>query len=311
MIELMEVSPRDGLQNEAVQVSTEAKLALITGALAAGVKRIEVTSFVHPKKVPQLADAEALCAALGPQEGVSLTGLVMNLRGAERALATGVIDDIGMVLPVTDAFAERNQGMSVAAACDEALRVFECAAAAGRSYQLTLAVAFGCPFAGRTPLEACLALAERFADVGLREMALADTIGVAAPGEVTQAFRGLAGVMGVKTPLRAHFHNTRGLGIANALAARAAGVATLDASIGGIGGCPFAPGATGNIATEELLYALERDAAPLPIDLAIVLQTAGALEVALGKPLPSLLYRAGLAPSGEGMGASSMLAQAP
>lgn len=298
MVQLMEVSPRDGLQNEAVQVPTEAKLALITRALAAGVKRIEVTSFVHPKKVPQLADAEALCAALGPREGVSLTGLVMNVRGAERALATGVIDDIGMVLPVSDAFAQRNQGMSVAAACDEALRIFECAGRAGRSYQLTLAVAFGCPFSGRTPLEACLALAERFADAGLRELALADTVGVAAPGEVTKAFQTLSSVMGAKTPLRAHFHNTRGLGIANALAARTAGVATLDASIGGIGGCPFAPGATGNIATEELLYALERDGTPLAIDLPAILQSASALEAALGKPLPSLLYRAGLAPQG-------------
>ncbi len=300
MTELMEVSPRDGLQNEAALVPTEAKLALIQGALAAGVRRIEVTSFVHPKKVPQLADAEALCAALGPQEGASLTGLVMNLRGAERALAMGVIDDIGMVIPVSDTFALRNQGMSVAAACDEAFRVFEAVAAAGRSYQLTLAVAFGCPFAGRTPLEACLAVAERFASAGLREIALADTIGVAAPGEVTTAFQALSALMGSETPLRAHFHNTRGLGIANALAARAAGVTTLDASIGGIGGCPFAPGATGNIATEELLYALERDGAPLPLDLPAILQTASGLEAALGKPLPSLLFRAGLAPVGEG-----------
>ena len=305
MTTLMEVSPRDGLQNEARPISTPQKLALIEKALAAGVKRIEVTSFVHPKKVPQLADAEALCAALGPRPGISLTGLVMNLRGVERALATGVIDDIGMVIPASDAFAQRNQGMSVEAACEEALRVFERAAQAGRSYQLTIAVAFGCPFAGRTALDQCIALAERFAGAGLREFALADTIGVAAPREVTAAFGAVGSVLGSATPLRAHFHNTRGLGIANALAARDQGVETLDASIGGIGGCPFAPGATGNIATEELLYALERMEEGLPISLDAILEAAALVEAALERPLPSLVYRAGLAPAGEATGSAS------
>lgn len=305
MTTLMEVSPRDGLQNEAKPIATTEKLALIEKALEAGVKRVEVTSFVHPRKVPQLADAEALCEALGPRPGVSLTGLVMNLRGVERAIGTEVIDDIGMVIPVSDAFALRNQGMTVEAACEEALRVFERAAQAGKSYQLTLAVAFGCPFEGPTPLEHCVALAERFASVGLREFALADTIGVAAPREVTTAFRTLRGVLGASTPLRAHFHNTRGLGIANALAARAQGVEILDASIGGIGGCPFAPGATGNIATEELLYALDRMGEGLPLSLPKILEAAALVEAALERPLPSLVYRAGLAPEGEVTGSAS------
>ena len=305
MTTLMEVSPRDGLQNEAKPIATAEKLGLIEKALEAGVKRIEVTSFVHPRKVPQLADAEALCEALGPRPGVSLTGLVMNLRGVERAIATEVIDDIGMVIPVSDAFALRNQGMTVEAACEEALRVFERAAQAGKSYQLTLAVAFGCPFEGPTPLERCIALAERFAGAGLRELALADTIGVAAPREVTKAFSALRSVLGNATPLRAHFHNTRGLGIANALAARDLGVETLDASIGGIGGCPFAPGATGNIATEELLYALERMGEGLPVSLPSILEAAALLEAALERSLPSLVYRAGLAPEGVVTGSTS------
>ena len=305
MTALMEVSPRDGLQNEAKPVSTAQKLALIESALAAGVKRIEVTSFVHPKKVPQLADAEALCAALTPSPGVSLTGLVMNLRGVERAIATEVIDDIGMVIPASDAFAQRNQGMTVDAACEEALRVFERAAQAGKSYQLTIAVAFGCPFSGATPLESCVALAERFEGAGLREFALADTIGVAAPREVRSAFEAVRTALGSAVPLRAHFHNTRGLGIANALAARELGVETLDASIGGIGGCPFAPGATGNIATEELLYARGRMGEGLAVSLDGILGAAALVEEALERPLPSLVYRAGLAPEGEDTGRAS------
>ena len=210
-----------------------------------------------------------------------------------------------MVIPASDAFAQRNQGMGVEAACEEALRVFDRAAEAGKSYQLTIAVAFGCPFSGTTPLEQCVAFAERFAGAGLREFALADTIGVAAPREVTTAFAAVGNVLGSATPLRAHFHNTRGLGIANALAARDQGVETLDASIGGIGGCPFAPGATGNIATEELLYALGRMGEGLPISLEGILEAAALVEAALERPLPSLIYRAGLPPRGEETGSAS------
>ncbi len=242
-IEFVEVGPRDGLQNEALLVSTEHKVELIRRAIAAGVRRIEVTSFVNPSKVPQMADAEAVVAALGRPDDVTRIGLVLNQRGAERALAAG-IDQIGAVAVASDAFGVRNQGQSSAESVAVASEIIAMAQAAGITAQVTIAVAFGCPFGGAIDSAHVAAMARELAKAGPVEIALADTIGVAVPSEVT------ALVTAVRTaiaplPVRVHFHNTRGTGIANVWAAVAAGASAVDGSIGGLGGCPFAPGAAG------------------------------------------------------------------
>lgn len=296
---LMEVSPRDGLQNEAECLSTDAKLALIEGALDAGFRRIEVASFVHPGRVPQMADAEAVCARLPQRGDVRYTGLVLNRRGVDRAIATGRLQEVGMVVPASDEFGRRNQGMSSDEAVAVALEVFETARAAGLGAQVTIAVAFGCPFEGEVPRERVIELAGRLADAGPTEIALADTIGVGDPLQVLDLFGAIRAAVGPDVPLRAHFHNTRGTGIANAFAALQAGVEVLDASIGGIGGCPFAPRATGNIATEDLLYMLERMGVKTGVSLPAVLEVAAQLSLALGRELPSMVGRAGGFPAPE------------
>jgi hydroxymethylglutaryl-CoA lyase len=289
----MEVSPRDGLQNEAERLPTEAKLALIEDALAAGLRRVEVASFVHPERVPQMADAEAVCAGLPQRGDVRYTGLVLNRRGVARAVATGRLDEIGMVAVASDGFGRRNQGMGAQESVDVACEVLAEAKAAGLRAQVTIAVAFGCPFEGEVPEERVLALVERLAAAEPDEVALADTIGVAVPSQVLSLFPALREVLGPAVPLRAHFHDTRGTAVANAFAALQAGVEVLDASIGGIGGCPFAPKATGNVATEDLLYLLSRMGIETGVSLDGVLAAADRLEARLGRPVPGRVHRAG------------------
>jgi hydroxymethylglutaryl-CoA lyase len=292
----MEVSPRDGLQNEPDQLPTDAKLRLVEGAIAAGLKRIEVTSFVHPGRVPQMADAEAVCARLPERDDVRYTGLVLNRRGLDRAAATGRLHEVGMVVVASDAFGERNQGMTSERSVDVALEVAEAARARGLDFQVTIAVAFGCPFAGEVPAHRVIAMARRLAGAGPVEIALADTIGVGVPSQVLDLFPAIRDEVGADVPLRAHFHDTRGTGLANAFAAIQAGVEVLDASIGGIGGCPFAPNATGNIATEDLLYMLDRMGIDTGVRLDGVLHAAGQLARELRRPVPSSLSRAGAFP---------------
>jgi hydroxymethylglutaryl-CoA lyase len=289
---LVEVSPRDGLQNEPELLSTDDKLTLIHHALDAGIKRIEVTSFVHPKRVPQMADAEAVCAGLPQRGDVTYTGLVLNWRGYERARATGRIDEVGMVVPATDTFGNRNQGQSVADAVAEGRAILRDAKARGVRAQVTIAVAFGCPFEGNVAVERVVEIAAELAQEHPVEIGLADTIGVGVPAQVLAAFGALRARLGA-VPLRAHFHNTRNTGIANAYAALLADVETLDASIGGIGGCPFAPKASGNIATEDLVYMLDRMNVAHGALLDTLLDGATWLSGALGKPVPSMLSRAG------------------
>jgi hydroxymethylglutaryl-CoA lyase len=289
---LVEVSPRDGLQNEPELLSTDDKLTLIHHALDAGIKRIEVTSFVHPKRVPQMADAEAVCAGLPQRGDVTYTGLVLNWRGYERARATGRIDEVGMVVPATDTFGNRNQGQSVADAVAEGRAILRDAKARGVRAQVTIAVAFGCPFEGNVAVERVVEIAAELAQEHPVEIGLADTIGVGVPAQVLAAFGALRARLGA-VPLRAHFHNTRNTGIANAYAALLADVETLDASIGGIGGCPFAPKASGNIATEDLVYMLDRMNVAHGASLDTLLDGATWLSGALGKPVPSMLSRAG------------------
>jgi hydroxymethylglutaryl-CoA lyase len=290
---IMEVSPRDGLQNEDVLLNTEQKLVLIDHALAAGCKRIEVTSFVHPKRVPQMADAEAVCAGLPQRGDVTYTGLILNQRGYDRLRATERLNEAGLVVPASDTFGERNQGLNVADALAMATRIIRHGALTGFRVQVTIAVAFGCPFEGEVPLQRVVQIAQELAAAAPVEIALADTIGVAVPAQVATAFTALRDALGPDMPLRAHFHDTRNTGIANAYAAWQAGVDTLDASIGGIGGCPFAPNASGNIATEDLVYMLDRSGVEHGVALDKLLEGAAWLEPALGKKVPSALLKAG------------------
>lgn len=256
-IEMVEVGPRDGLQNEKAVVSTADKAELIRRAIAYGARRIEVTSFVNPSRVPQLADAEQLVAMLPDRDDVTYIGLVLNRRGAERALATGRIDELGAVCITSDAFGIRNQGQSSDESLAAAIEIVKLAHAAGRSAQITIATAFGCPFAGEIPMARVIDMAKRVADAQPREVALADTIGVAVPAQVAETVARVREAVG-PLPVRVHFHNTRGSGLANVWAAVAAGATVVDASLGGLGGCPFAPGAAGNVATEDVVYMLER-----------------------------------------------------
>ena len=291
-VEILEVSPRDGLQNEKSILSTEDKLELVDRAVRAGARRIEVTSFVNPSRVPQMADADEVMAALPRHQGVTYAGLVMNRRGLDRALA-GNVDEIDVVVVATDTFCRRNQGMSTAEACDTAAELVAEARAAGVFSTITVGASFGCPFEGEVSPARLRDVLARVVDAGPDEIALADTIGVAVPTDVTERLRLAREVAGPTTPLRLHLHDTRHTGVANAVAAAEAGVTTLDASIGGAGGCPFAPNATGNVATEDLVYLFDRMGVPTGLDLPSITATTSWLEDRLGKPLPGALLRSG------------------
>lgn len=301
MVEIVEVGPRDGLQNEQVAFDTQAKLSLIDHCLAAGAKRIEVASFVHPKLVPQMADAEAVVAALPDREDVTYIGLVLNKRGLLRALACREggkrgVDEAGAVAAATDSFAQRNQGMDRDASVQAAMEVVRLAKKEDMSAQITLSVAWGCPFEGEVDPDIVVDLCGRMAEAEPREIALGDTIGVAVPSRVTALIQRVSQAVS-PIPVRAHFHNTRNTGIANAWAAYQAGARVLDASMGGLGGCPFAPKATGNIATEDLVYMLQRSAVDCGLDLTALIEGADWLETHLARTVPSMLAHAGGFPS--------------
>ena len=290
-IEMVEVGPRDGLQNEKAVVSTADKAELIRRAIAYGARRIEVTSFVNPSRVPQLADAEQLVAMLPDRDDVIYIGLVLNRRGAERALATGRIDELGAVCVTSDAFGIRNQGQSSDESLAAASEIVELAHAAGRSAQITIATAFGCPFAGEIPMARVVDMAKRAADAQPREVALADTIGVAVPAQVAETVARVREAVG-PLPVRVHFHNTRGSGLANVWAAVAAGATIVDASLGGLGGCPFAPGAAGNVATEDVVYMLERSGIATGLALLDLVEAAAWFTGVMGRPLPAMVSKA-------------------
>ncbi|MGW0007226.1 hydroxymethylglutaryl-CoA lyase [Nocardia grenadensis] len=294
-VEIVEVSPRDGLQNESAILSTEDKLELIERAVLAGARRIEVTSFVHPDRVPQMADAESVMAGLTRHDAVKYAGLVMNRRGLDRALAAGD-DEIDIVVVSTDTFCHRNQGTTTAQACDYAADIVREARAAGVYSTITIGAAFGCPFEGEVPVDRLAEVLRRVRDAGPDELALADTIGVAVPSDITERLDTAEKITGSEIPLRLHLHDTRHTAVANAVAAVAAGITTLDASIGGAGGCPFAPNATGNAATEDLLYLFDHMGIDTGIDLTTTIDTAAWLERRLGKTLPGALARAGQFP---------------
>lgn len=290
-VEIVEVGPRDGLQNESAIVPTAGKLELVRRAIDYGIRRIEVTSFVNPKKVPQLADADELVAMLPDRDDVTWVGLVLNRRGAERALATGRIDELGAVCVTSDTFGVRNQGQSSDESLAAAMEIVALAKAAGRSGQITIATAFGCPFEGEVALGRVVEMAKRAADAAPREIALADTIGVGVPAQVAEMVGRVREAVG-DLPVRVHFHNTRGTGIANVWAAVREGAATVDASLGGLGGCPFAPGAAGNVATEDVAYMLERSGVRTGLALPGILDAAGWLAGVMDRPLPAMVSRA-------------------
>ena len=265
-IEIIEVGPRDGLQNQSATLSTPDKVAMIEKLIDAGARRMEVASFVNPARVPQMADAEGVIAGLPDRKDVTYIGLVLNARGVERAMRTK-IDEVGAVAIATDSFGLRNQKQtwreSVEVSCD----IIERAKKAGLRAQATISVAFGCPFEGEVPLDRVIEMARGIATAGPHEIAVADTVGVGVPSQVKEMIAALReAIPGM--PLRCHFHNTRNTGLANAFAAAEMGVDRLDASVGGIGGCPFAPSATGNIGTEDLIYMLHRSGFETGYDLA-------------------------------------------
>ncbi|PKP88350.1 MAG: hydroxymethylglutaryl-CoA lyase [Alphaproteobacteria bacterium HGW-Alphaproteobacteria-17] len=295
-VEMVEVGPRDGLQNEAALVSTADKAELVRRAIDYGARRIEVTSFVNPQKVPQLADAEALVAVLPDRDDVTYIGLVLNRRGAERAIAAERIDELGAVCVTSDSFGIRNQGQNADESLAAAIEIVGLAKGADRSAQITIATAFGCPFEGEVPVARVVEMAKRAADSVPREIALADTIGCGSPAQVAEMVgRVREAVAGL--PVRVHFHNTRGTGLANVWAAVGEGAATVDAALGGLGGCPFAPGAAGNVATEDVLYMLGRSHVETGLDLDKAVAAAAWLAGRMDRALPAMVGRAPIFPA--------------
>lgn len=290
-LELVEVSPRDGLQNEPEIVSTENKLELIRRILKSGFRRLEAGSFVNPKKVPQMADGDAVFAGLPGAPAATFIALALNPRGVERAVAAGA-REINYVFAASDGFSIRNNGASVA----ETFAVWADAAAIARAggarLSATVSTAFGCPFDGEVSVARVVSVAERCAAEDVFEIALADTIGVGAPSDVRERFRAVRSALPSRIQLRAHFHNTRNTALANAVAAVEEGVRVLDGSLGGIGGCPFAPGAAGNVPTEDLAYMFARMGFDTGIDLDAAIDAAKFIGGVLGRQTPGMVSRA-------------------
>jgi len=290
-LSIIEVGPRDGLQSEPEILPTEAKVEFIRRAIDAGIRRMEVTSFVHPARVPQMADAEAVIRNLPARDDVTYIGLVLNRKGFERARESG-IDEIGMAVVASDTYNQRNQGATTRESVDAWLAIARDAKDAGMRANVMVSSAFGCPFEGEVPLARVLELVDRVMEAEPVELGIADSIGVAVPGQVSELLHAvMERVPGM--PIRCHFHNTRNTGIANAQAAIDAGVASLDASIGGIGGCPFAPAATGNIPTDDLLYMLDRSGIQTGVSLEGIIAISKWLEEQLGRGVPAMLPKAG------------------
>jgi hydroxymethylglutaryl-CoA lyase len=296
-VDIVDVGPRDGLQMEPEVLPTTTKIEFVTRLVDAGLRRLEVASFVNPKRVPQMADAEDVVAGLPARDDVTYIGLILNQRGFDRALAAGV-DEVGFVVVASDTFNRRNQGVST----EESVAAWHSIAAAARSAgiraNVTISTAFGCPFEGEIAEDRVVEIAKALATSGPVDIAIADTVGVAVPAQVSSMIRRVREAL-PQMPLRCHFHNTRNTGLANAYTAVLAGVETLDASTGGIGGCPFAPAATGNIPTEDLLYMLHRSGIETGLSLERVIETGAWLQQQIGRPVPSMLTKAGPFPAAE------------
>jgi isopropylmalate/homocitrate/citramalate synthase len=288
-VQVVDVGPRDGLQNEDRTLAPEIRAELCDRLAAAGIPRVEAASFVNPKRVPQMAGAEEVMAAIDRRPGTSYAGLVLNEKGYERAVEAGV-DEVRYAFPVTETFARRNQNTTVADATQLAGRLVERARLDGVRVSITLSAAFGDPFEGRVEPGHVLDIAGKVAVANPDEILLADTIGVGVPNQVREL---VEGALTFGTTVGCHFHDTRNTGIANAAAAVESGATVLDASVGGTGGCPFAPRATGNIATEDLVYLLHGMGNETGIDLEALIEVAEWLAQQLGKELPGQVYKAG------------------
>jgi hydroxymethylglutaryl-CoA lyase len=293
-VSIIEVGPRDGLQSEPEILSTETKIEFIERAIDAGIRRMEVTSFVHPKRVPQMADAEALVPGLPQRDDVIYIGLVLNRRGFDRARDVNM-DEIGMAVVASDTYNQRNQGVPTSESIKAWLDIAKDAKAAGIRANVMVSSAFGCPFEGEVPLQRVLDIVDQVVTADPVELGIADSIGVAVPDQVTEMI-GAIRERAPDMPIRVHLHNTRNTGLANAQAALEAEVASIDASIGGIGGCPFAPAATGNIPTDDLLYMLERSGVETGVSLEKIIATSNWLAEQLGRGVPAMLPKAGIFP---------------
>jgi len=293
-ISIIEVGPRDGLQSELEILTTDAKIQFVQWAIDAGIRRIEVTSFVHPKRVPQMADAEDLIRGLPQRDDVIYIGLVLNRRGFDRARDVN-IDEIGMAVVASDTYNQRNQGVPTSESIKAWLDIAKDAREAGMRANVMVSSAFGCPFEGEVPLQRVLDIVDQVMEGEPVELGIADSIGVAVPVQVAELI-GRVRERAPNVPIRCHFHNTRNTGLANAQAAIEAGVTSLDASIGGIGGCPFAPAATGNIPTDDLLYMLDRSGIRTGVSLEKIIEASNWLQEQLGRDVPAMLPKAGIFP---------------
>ena len=305
-VQIVDVAPRDGLQSDAVMFSTDQKVELVRRITAAGVQRIEVASFVNPARVPQMADAEAVLAGLaalagtGNRVNASYIGLVLNGRGFDRAVAANT-PEVNVVVMCSDTFSQKNQSMSTRESLAAAIAVIGRANELAIPVSVTLSAAFGCPYEGEMAQSQVVEIAVAIAEANPSEIALADTIGAAVPRDVrtlVPATRDAIDAVDSSIVLRAHFHNTRNSGIANVLAAVESGVRVIDASLGGIGGCPFAPRATGNVATEDVVFMLERSGYTTGVSIPKLIEATDWLEAELGRSVPSLVAKAGSFPPG-------------
>ena len=290
---VVEVGPRDGLQNEPDVLSAEFRAELVERLVGAGARAVEVASFVDPRRVPQMADAEEVVTRIGRAEGVVYVGLALNERGYDRLVASG-LDEVRFAFGATESFNQRNQNASVQESLETALRIVARAQTDGIRVVVTVSVAFGCPFEGRVDEGRVLELVAELASARPDTLLLADTIGVGVP---TQVRRLVSEATALGIPVGGHFHNTRNTGYVNALAAVEVGATVLDASVGGLGGCPFAPRATGNIATEDLVYLLHGEGVETGLDLDALIAVSAWLEEVLGRSLEGHVYRAGGFPS--------------
>ena len=294
-IEICEVAPRDGLQSELRLWTVEERIQLIDKLSATGVARIEAVSFVNPKRVPQMADAEAVMAGITRNRNVTYAGLALNARGADRAIEAGV-DELRYVVVASETFNQKNQGttieMTMAGYEGIASRVRE----AGLKLSGTIGASFGCPFEGEVEVDRVVELAHRLVDNGATEIGLADTIGAAVPTQVSKMISCVRKAVGNEIGLGCHLHNTRNTGFANAAAAAISGINYLDASVGGIGGCPFAPQATGNVATADLCFMLRNMGYETGVDIENLISVANWTEQFFDYPLPGQVMKAGLFP---------------
>ena len=289
-VRIVEVGPRDGLQNEATEVPTAAKIAFVNALTAAGHSMIEVSAFVSPRWVPQMADAAEVFAGIERRDGVRYTALVPNLAGLERAQKAGVTE-IAIFAAASETFSQRNINQSIAASLETYALVCRQAAAAGLPVRAYLSTVFGCPFEGEVPIPTVAAIASQLIEMGAYEVALSDTIGIAHPGQVAPVVDAAAANV-PRAQIALHFHDTRGMALVNVSAGLQAGVTTFDSSAGGLGGCPYAPGATGNLATEDLVYMLNGLGIQTGVDLERLIAASRLIEPHVGHALPSRVYRA-------------------